>query len=418
MKNTFFVTPASRFAFSNFRSEFIVSDMPSPSMESLRRTDLHDYHVKRGGKMINFIGWSMPDEYTDLSPNDSCVHTRSYASLFDVSHLRQFRIYGVDREAFIESLVVSDIKGMKEGKICLTLLTTDSGMILDDTILIKFPDYLRLDLSPDTSDNDLRHMEAALHNFNDVRIVSDRTDSLIALQGPSAVAALQPLVDPELVDLSQLDFMMAIDHVTIGGIPNCCIGRSGYSGEDGFEISIPTKNGVNHIASLLIDTPGSDVKLGGLAAMGALRIEAGLCWYGLDIDETTSPIEAGLGWTISKRRRIEGRFPGASIIMEQIQNGVPRKRVGFTIQSKTAPSRHDYKVYSGSEVVGKTTSCCFSVILGCALSMGYVAIQHAVPGTELVIDIDGVMTRATVTKLPFVPSHHYTSPRTSILLST
>jgi aminomethyltransferase len=220
------------------------------------------------------------------------------------------------------------------------------------------------------------------------------------------MSVLQPLIIN--VDLSRMPFMTFKDNIEIAGISGCNISRSGYTGEDGFEISIPSDDGVNHLAKKLLEHDA--VRLAGLGARDTLRIEAGLCLYGSDITESTTPVEAGLAWTITKRRRQEGGgFPGDKIILDQIKNGARRKRVGLVVQNGP-PARHDNNIFdsiNSQSVIGITTSGTFSPSLGKAVAMGYVHSEHSAIGTNLVVEVRGKRNPVNVTKMPFVKANYY-----------
>ena len=355
--------------------------------------------------MVDFTGWQLPVQYNDFGIIDSCLHTRSKASLFDVSHMGQLQILGADREAFIESLTVGDVRGLKPGESRLSVFTTESGGILDDTVITKFDKSVQVVLNAGCVDKDMAHIEAAQKSFKgDVQLVLNREYSLLALQGPEAATVLQSLVGS--LDLGRIPFMSATS-ATVSGVAGCSLSRSGYTGEDGFEISIPSDQAANQIAETLMKN--DSVRLAGLGPRDTLRVEAGLCLYGSDIDETTSPVEAGLAWTVSKRRRVEGGFPGAAIIMGQIKDGVPRKRVGLSVLNGP-PARHDNVLSLVSDPatsVGKTTSGTFSPTLGKAVAMGYVTTAHSTAGTELLVEVRSKVNPVIVTKMPFVKANYY-----------
>jgi aminomethyltransferase len=358
--------------------------------------------------MVDFAGWFLPVQYADLGIKESCLHTRSRASLFDVSHMLQVHIHGKDRERFIESLTVGDIHGLNVGESRLTLFTTEQGGILDDSVVSKRDNFLNVVLNAGCADKDLNHLRDRLESFTgDVKLEVMEGFGLIALQGPEASTVLQPLL--EKVDLKKLPFMSCID-ATVADVTGCFISRSGYTGEDGFEISIPSDNSTNHIAECLMGNEA--VKLAGLGARDTLRVEAGLCLYGSDIDESTSPIEAGLAWTISKRRRAEGGFPGADRIFHELKSGVSRKRVGFTILNGP-PARHGNKIFetpSSSTPSGEITSGTFSPSLGRPVAIGYVPSEKSSAGTELAVEVRGRLNPIIVSKMPFVKANYYRVP--------
>lgn len=371
-----------------------------------RKTALYDLHVANGGKMVQFAGWSLPVQYNDFGIIDSCLHTRSRCSLFDVSHMGQLTVLGDDRVKFVESMTVGDIDGLNDGESRLSVFTNNTGGIIDDTVITKMPDSVQLVLNAGCVDKDMHHINECLNNFTGNVELSLRTGySLLALQGPESTSVLQKFV-PGL-DLSRIPFMSVVESV-VGGIKGCAISRCGYTGEDGFEISIPTDSGTREIGEALVADDA--VRLAGLGARDTLRIEAGLCLYGTDIDENTSPVEAGLAWTISKRRRAEGGgFPGSDVIMRQLASGVDRKRVGISILSGP-PARHDNKLYvsrDSTEQIGVTTSGTFSPTLGKAIAIGYVQTSHAAVGTELFVDVRGKVNPGVITKLPFVKSNYF-----------
>lgn len=356
--------------------------------------------------MVDFAGWSLPVQYNDFGIIDSCLHTRTRSSLFDVSHMGHLRVFGKDRVKFVESLTVGDIASLGEGESRLSLFTTDTGGILDDTVITSESDHVQLILNAGCVAKDMAHIELMKSMFTgDVHLEFCGHYSLLALQGPESAQVLQKLTGN--VDLNILPFMSVLD-CTVAGVPDCSISRSGYTGEDGFEISIPSDSGTLHIAESLI--ADESVRLAGLGVRDTLRIEAGLCLYGSDIDETTSPVEAGLAWTISKRRRAEGGgFPGADIIMEQIKTGVARKRVGLSILSGP-PARHDNNIYLPTDEhnsIGVTTSGTFSPTLGKAVAIAYVQTQHASVETQVMVEVRNKRNPATITKFPFVKSNYF-----------
>jgi len=355
--------------------------------------------------MVDFAGWMLPVQYRDFGIIDSCLHTRSKASLFDVSHMGQLEIFGKDREAFVESVTVGDVGILRPGESRLSLITNDAGGIIDDTIITKKDKSVQMVLNAGCVTKDMLHLEQCKEEFKgDVEFVLHQQRSLIALQGPESMKILQSLVRG--VDLSTLPFMNVIERA-VSGVDGCWISRSGYTGEDGFEISIPTDQGANEVAHAVLNHP--DVRLAGLGARDTLRIEAGLCLYGSDISESTSPIEAGLAWTISKRRRAEGGFPGHTHIANQLRNGVDKKRVGLLVHNGP-PARHDNRISlpgNDNGLVGYTTSGTFSPALGKAIAMGYVQTPHNVPGTYLCVSIREKVYPVSVGKMPFIKANYF-----------
>lgn len=355
--------------------------------------------------MVPFAGYAMPVQYKDgLVP--SHLHTRSAVSIFDVSHMLQTKIHGKDRVAFMESLVVADIQGLKDNQGSLTLFTNEKGGIQDDLIVTKIADYLYVVSNAGCIHKDLPHMQnhaAAMRSKGmdvDVEVV---INGLIAVQGPQMVAAVQPGLKD--VDLNKLTFMTSVE-TELFGVPGCRVSRCGYTGEDGVEISIPVEH-TQSIVEQLLASQTADVKLAGLGARDSLRLEAGLCLYGNDIDEDTTPVEGTLLWTISKRRRAEANFPGASVILQMIKDKPKRKRVGFV--SKGAPVRGGAAIYdeSGERQIGEVTSGCPSPTLKVNVSMGYVETPSAKVGTTVKLEVRKKKIDAVVSKMPFVPANYF-----------
>ncbi|XP_068619614.1 aminomethyltransferase, mitochondrial [Battus philenor] len=371
-----------------------------------KKTPLYDFHEKYGGKLVDFAGYLLPVQYSDQSVSSSHLFTRSNASIFDVSHMLQTNVYGKDCISWFESLCPVNLKEMPDGTSSLTVFLNSKGGIIDDLIVTKVKDnQLYIVSNAGRMDVDKQHMqetsETYIKNGKDLKVeflnVTER--ALIAVQGPKAVSALQPLTK---INLENLMFMTS----TVGQVAGveCRVTRCGYTGEDGVEISIPADQ-ASSVADALLHN--DNVKLAGLGARDSLRLEAGLCLYGNDIDESITPVEANLTWLVSKRRRGELNFPGADIIMRQIKEGVDKRRVGIRME-KGAPARKDAAVKnSEGEVVGKVTSGCPSPSLGGNVAMGYVPEQLKKPGTELFVNIRGKDVSCVVSKMPFVPSRYY-----------
>lgn len=375
----------------------------SSSDVALKKTALYDAHLEHEGKMVDFAGYALPVQYKD-NIQQSHLHARSQAAVFDVSHMGQILIRGQDRVAFIESLIVGDIEALKENQGRLSLLTSEEGGILDDLIVTKKADHLYVVVNGACKVDDLKHMRAHLKIWNEkhdsqveIEYVEDR--SLIALQGPKAVDVLQKLVDQ---DLSKLGFMFAL-HTKVGGF-DCWVGRCGYTGEDGFEISVENKNAISLLQSILSD---KRAKPTGLAVRDTLRLEAGLCLYGHDLDTKTTPNEGGLLWTISKRRRKEGGFPGHSVVMKQLKERVSRRRVGILV-GKGPPAREGAEILSTEgEKIGTITSGTFSPSLKKKIAMGYINRGYFKKGTKVAVKVRNKVNPATVVGMPFVPSNYY-----------
>jgi len=370
---------------------------------AMKQTALYALHEKHGGKMVPFAGWALPVDYKDQTLTQSHHHTREKVSLFDVSHMLQFKLYGKDRVKCMEELVVADIAGMAENTGGLSLFTNENGGIRDDCIINNAGDCLYIVSNAGCADKIAPLMEAHVaerKNELDVALEFLEDRSLVAMQGPKAAEVLQKGVD---VDLSGLKFMNG-QIMNVFGIENCRVTRCGYTGEDGFEISVDSSKVESLVESYLGSDP--DSKLAGLGARDTLRLEAGLCLYGNDIDETTTPVEATLLWTVAKRRRAERNFPGANIIVPQIKAKPDRKRVG--IMSQGPPIRGGAIVYNtdGTEI-GKVTSGCPSPSLGCNVAMAYVNKEFAKNGTSLLFKRSKKEIECKVSKMPFTPAHYY-----------
>ncbi|KAI9013056.1 hypothetical protein BC832DRAFT_548680 [Gaertneriomyces semiglobifer] len=375
----------------------------SAATGDLKKTSLYDFHVKNGGKMVEFAGWSMPVQYESLGVLASHHWTRQKASLFDVSHMLQTLWTGKDSAKFIESLVVADTKALPVGSSTLSLFTNENGGIIDDTVINKKTDSSFYVVSnAGCADKDLAHIRHHLKKFQDqggdveVKVLDQL--SLVALQGPSAANVISSLTGQ---NLASFGFMNATK-LDIKGIP-VYISRCGYTGEDGFEISVPHEEATN-LAQLFLNHP--EVELAGLGARDSLRLEAGLCLYGHDISETTNPVEAGLTWTVGKRRRTEGGFLGADKILPLIGKAPARRRVGMIIQG--APAREGAEIFSVDESpIGVVTSGCPSPVLKKNIAMGYVANGFHKAETEVLVKVRNRMQKAVITKMPFVPANYH-----------
>ena len=358
------------------------------------RTPLHALHVALGAKMVPFAGYDMPVQYPTGILSEH-LHTRASAGLLDVSHMGQVRLGGANAVAALERLVPGDIAALAPGRIRYTQFTNPEGGILDDLMVTHFGDHLFLVLNAGRKARDIAHLRASLPAGIALDYLDDR--ALIALQGPKAADAMRRLSP----DAAALAFMSAAP-CSVGGEP-CLVSRSGYTGEDGFEISVPAGR-AEALARRLLDAP--EVKPIGLGARDSLRLEAGLCLYGHDIDETTTPIEAGLAWSISKRRRTEGGFPGAEIVRRELAEGAKRRLVGLKPEGR-APAREGTDIVDAAGlVVGKVTSGGFGPTVGGPIAMGYVPKALAQPGTPVGLVVRGKTLAAQVASLPFVKKRY------------
>ena len=368
--------------------------------EQLQRLGLHDLHVSLGGKMVPFAGYQMPVQY-GAGVMKEHLHTRTAAGLFDVSHMGQVILrprgsYEATALAF-EALMPVDVIAVKPGRQRYGLFTNDTGGILDDLMFANRGDHLFVVVNAACKVHDVAHMQAHLSATTDVIPVTDR--ALLALQGPLAEAALAQL----LPDVAAMRFMDAAVFAWQG--VDLWISRSGYTGEDGFEISLPDAQ-AEAFSSALLGQP--EVMPIGLGARDSLRLEAGLCLYGHDIDTTTSPVEAGLTWAIQKSRRAggdrAGGFPGDDRILHELAEGPERKRVGLRPEGR-APMREGTALFAPDATpLGTVTSGGFGPSVEAPIAMGYVAAAFATPGTALMGAVRGKMLPVTVSELPFHPT--------------
>ncbi len=362
--------------------------------ENLKRTPLHDLHVALGAKMVPFAGYSMPVQYPAgvLKEHN---HTRTAAGLFDVSHMGQARLTGADPAAALETLVPAELQALEAGQQRYTQFTNDAGGILDDLMVTNMGDHLFIVVNAACKDADFAHMQAGLAGRAELEIIDDC--ALLAIQGPEAGAVMARLA-PEC---AKMTFMTAAT-ITLGGV-ECLATRSGYTGEDGFEISIPAGD-AERIAKLLLAEP--EVEPIGLGARDSLRLEAGLCLYGSDIDETTTPVEAALLWSVGKRRREEGGFPGAGVVQRQLAEGVARKRVGIRPEGR-APARAHTEIHADGRKIGEITSGGFGPTIEGPVAMGYVETAYSKVGTEIALIVRGKEIPAKVEKMPFVAQRYF-----------
>ncbi|WP_420136261.1 glycine cleavage system aminomethyltransferase GcvT [Sphingomonas sp.] len=353
---------------------------------------LDAWHRARGARMVPFAGYAMPIQYDGIIAEHQW--TRDHAGLFDVSHMGQLTLSGEDVDTALEALLPGDIKGLGVNRMRYSLLLDDNGGVIDDLMVTRRADDFYMVVNGATKQGDVAHMRARLPGS--VPLVTMDSYGLLALQGPEAVTALARLVP----GVEQLTFMTAglFGH----GEHKFWISRSGYTGEDGFEISLPAHS-VDMFATLLCNQP--EVKPIGLGARDSLRLEAGLPLYGHDLDTNINPAAADLGFAISKRRRTEGGFPGAETILADLRDGAKTKRVGFAVEGRL-PAREGAGIFAGDAQVGTITSGGFAPTVGAPIAMGYVEAAHAAPGTALEIEVRGKRLAATVTPMPFVP-HRY-----------
>lgn len=356
---------------------------------------LDAWHRARGARMVPFAGYAMPIQYEGIMAEHAW--TREHAGLFDVSHMGQLLISGDGLDDALEAILPGDVKSLAVGRMRYSMLLTDSGGIIDDLMLSRWPGGIYMVVNGAVKAGDIAHMRSRLPAAISLNHMTDR--ALLALQGPEAFTALKRVTTGHY-DLGVLVFMMG-GRFQIDGV-DAWISRSGYTGEDGFEISIPASE-AEHIAELLCSQP--EVKPIGLGARDSLRLEAGLPLYGHDLNTDTDPVSAGLTFAISKRRREEGGFPGADIILKRLAEGSPTKCVGLRLEGRL-PAREGAEIFAGETRVGTVTSGGFAPTVGAPIAMGYVDAAHAAPGTSLEIEVRGKRLAATVAPMPFVP-HRY-----------
>ena len=364
---------------------------------TLNRTGLYDLHLRLGAKMVPFAGYEMPVQYP-MGVLKEHLHTRSAAGLFDVSHMGQVILRGADPAAALERLVPVDVAGLKPGRQRYGLFTNEAGGILDDLMIANRGDHLFLVVNAACKADDIAHLRAGLPDCT-VEEITDR--ALIALQGPAAEAALARLL-PGAAEMRFMDVtVLAWNGVELW------LSRSGYTGEDGYEISVPEALAPAFAEALLAMPEVAPI---GLGARDSLRLEAGLCLYGHDIDTTTTPAEAGLEWAVQKVRRAggarEGGFPGAGRILAELTEGAARRRVGLLPEGR-APMREGTAIYAaaeGGEPIGQVTSGGFGPSINRPMAMGYVPTALSAPGTPLFGEVRGKRLPVNVAELPFRPA--------------
>ena len=371
-------------------------------MTSLKQTPLHALHVSLGAKMVPFAGYEMPVQFA-LGVMKEHQHTREKAGLFDASHMGQVIVRGASYAAAaqgLEALIPVDVLDLPENRQRYGFLTNDAGGIEDDLMLANRGDHVFVVVNAACKDADIAAMRAALTPEVEVTELTDR--ALLALQGPAAEQVLTAL-DPRAADMAFMD-VATLDLNAV----EAWVSRSGYTGEDGYEISVPAQE-AEALAQALLDHP--DVEPIGLGARDSLRLEAGLCLYGNDIDTETSPVEAGLSWAIQKVRRSGGEraggFPGAQRILQDFENGVARKRVGLVPQGR-APMREGVQLFATEDsdvVIGTITSGGFGPTVGGPVAMGYVNAEFATPGASLFGELRGKRLAVSVAKPPFIPAN-------------
>ena len=367
----------------------------------LKRTPLYRLHLDLGARMVPFAGYEMPVQYPSGILKEH-LHVRAAAGLFDVSHMGQFEIRsrtggGEDAARALELIVPMDIVGLAPGRQRYALLTNEDGGIRDDLMIARLGEFFLVVANAACKDADESYLRQTLSHACTIERRDDR--ALLALQGPAAEAALARLV-PDVRPMRFMD-VRAMEVMNVA----CTVSRSGYTGEDGFEISLPASHAETVARALLAN---DDVAMIGLGARDSLRLEAGLCLYGSDLDATTTPVEAGLEWSIQKVRRSgdsrAGNFPGAGKILHQLANGAPRRRVGLRPEGR-APIRHGAQLFAGenaADAIGVVTSGGFGPSVNAPVAMGYVTPAGVPAGGMIYADLRGTRVPLRLSELPFI----------------
>lgn len=356
---------------------------------TLKRTPLHDTHVSLGAKMVPFAGYEMPVQYpTGITTEHKAVRER--AGLFDVSHMGEFIVRGADAVKFVSYVTTNDVAGLAVGQAHYSSILNERGTFEDDCLVYRFDDHLMMVVNASNIAKDLAHISQHLDRFEaSIEDVSDEI-ALLALQGPQAARILQPLTDVDLSTIKYYHFAVG----TVAGVPDIIISRTGYTGEDGFELYFDNTHAA-HIWKAL--TAGGEVTPAGLGCRDSLRLEMGMALYGNDIDGTVTPLEANLAWIV---KLAKGDFVGRDALVRQKEQGIPRKLVGFTTSERAFP-RHGYPVVCNGEPSGVVCSGTLSPTLNIPIGTCYLPTANAKPGNELGIDIRGKIVKAEVVKTPF-----------------
>ena len=405
-------------------SRRFASESAPRNENALKKTSLYDLHVEHAGKMVPFAGYDMPVQYSDLGVYDSHIWTREKASLFDVGHMVQHYLKGPGAQGLLEKVTPASLGPLSNHQSTLScLLHPQSGGIVDDCIITKItPSSFYFVTNAACKQKDCAYLDCEINAWHKaggeaVEWQVLEGQGLIALQGPLSAKLLEPLLaDLKEDNLDQLLFgqskyMKLRTHTGRESAP-VLVSRGGYTGEDGFEISIAPQDTVNVVEYLLRTAGAEQLRLAGLGARDSLRLEAGMCLYGHDLDDQTTPVEAGLSWVIAKDRRASGGFHGDETILGQLKpkkdggRGVSRRRVGFLCEGP--PAREGVEIVgAGGEVIGKITSGCPSPVLKKNIAMGYIKDGHHKAGTEVAVVVRKKQHKATITKMPFVPSKYW-----------
>lgn len=394
---------AKNIALLKIKNQFI-----SKPFSNLIRTALFDYHKSQNAKMVPFEGFEMPVQYTGIT--DEHFSCRNKAAIFDVSHMGQVRVYGKDRKDFIENLCVADLKEVKLNSGALTVFTNDKGGIIDDSIVTNMDGYLSIVFNAGRKLIDLKNLTDFKNKYfvgKDITIEHLTDRSLIALQGPLAASILQEQVTG---NLSNLNFMEQAKMEIPKLNEVAYIMRCGYTGEDGFEISVTNEKALA-LVELLYSSNNKQqgVKLAGLGCRDTLRLEAGLCLYGHDLNESITPVQASLKWLIGKRRKVEGKFKGFEVINKQLKGEIPigKVRAGFLFE-EGPPAREGSIIsdFKGKEI-GKVCSGTHAPSLKKNIGMAYIEPSHTKIGEKLLVKVRNKDYPMTISKMPFVKSNYF-----------
>ena len=358
----------------------------------LKHTAFHSLHEKLGAKLVNFAGFEMPVQYAGIMREHKRV--RESVGLFDVSHMGEIEVWGHDAPAFVQGVTVNDVTKLSDGKIQYSVMCYEDGGIIDDLLIYHLGSHYMLVVNASNIDKDVAWLEQ--HVSGDVKVKNRSDDvSLLAVQGPQSMATLQKLT---MYDLSTIQYYTFVQH-KLAGI-DMIISRTGYTGELGFELYFPSDEPTGRKVWSAILEAGNEFEIGpvGLGARDTLRLEMGFCLYGNDIDGTTHPFEAGLGWLTKLEK---GPFVGRDSLVRAKQEGLRRRLVGFSVAEKAFP-RHGYTIQRNGRMIGKVTSGTFSPSLDRGIGMGYVEVAQAKAGTGLQIAIRDRMIDATVGQMPFL----------------
>ena len=356
---------------------------------SLKRTPLYDVHAALGAKLVPFAGYEMPVQYpTGITAEHKAV--REKCGLFDVSHMGEFIIRGPQAVDLVNYVTTNDVAALAVGQVQYSTILNERGTIEDDCLVYRFQDHLMMVVNASNVQKDLEHVQRVAKRFDATVVDESDSTALLALQGPQAARILQPLTD---ADLSAIKYY----HFTVGkvaGIPDIIISRTGYTGEDGFELYFPNQHAEKIWKAL---TESGEVTPAGLGCRDSLRLEMGMALYGNDLDDTVTPLEANLQWLVKLKK---GEFIGREALVKQKEGGIPRKLVGFTSEERAFP-RHGYPVFVNGEPSGEVRSGTLSPTLGIQIGTAYVPAAFATEGSQIEIEIRGKRVPAKVVKMPF-----------------